>query len=85
MKAALIQSDLAWENPEANRIYFSRQIGSLNGTADLIVLPEMFTTGFTMNPKNIPEKEASRTLEWMRESAMAASSAVVGSLVFQEG
>jgi predicted amidohydrolase len=84
MHIALIQAPLEWENPEANRIYFSRQISSLNGAADLIVLPEMFTTGFTMSPDNVPVEEVARTLQWMRKNAVAAGSALAGSIVFHE-
>lgn len=85
MEVSLIQTPLQWENPEANRTHFQNRIDSLDGAADLIVLPEMFTTGFTMNPQNIPLEEADRTLDWMRQCAISAESALAGSLVFKEG
>lgn len=85
MEVALIQAPLQWENPKANRTYFGSRINSLKGSADLIVLPEMFTTGFTMKPQNIPPEEAGHTLEWMQEYASLADAALTGSLVFKEG
>ncbi len=84
MKVALIQTSLEWEDPEANRAHFSRLIHTLDGEVDLIVLPEMFTTGFTMNPEHIPYEEAERTLDWMRENVTRTGSALAGSLIFQE-
>lgn len=84
MQVALVQTTLQWEDPRANRARFSRQVDSLQGAADLIVLPEMFTTGFTMTPGNIPSAEADRTLDWMRECAVRAGAALAGSLVFRE-
>ena len=47
MKLALIQTALVWENPEANRAYFEAKINTIEEGVNLIVLPEMFTTGFT--------------------------------------
>ena len=84
MEAALVQSALAWENPEKNRRYFSELLKPLAGDVDLIVLPEMFTTGFTMKPQNLPPEEGLRTLAWMLEQASDADAAVVGSTVFRE-
>jgi len=84
METALVQSALVWENPEKNRLYFSELLKPLVGSVDLIVLPEMFTTGFTMNPQNIPDEEGSRTLDWMLEQASRANAALTGSTVFRE-
>jgi predicted amidohydrolase len=84
MQVALLQSEIRWEDPEANRAHFGRKIASLEGSADLVVLPEMFTTGFTMQPENIPAREAGHTLEWMRELAAGGNFALTGSLVYPE-
>ena len=48
-----IQADLFWENPKKNLAFFEKKINSLPENTDLIILPEMFTTGFTMNPETI--------------------------------
>lgn len=84
MEAALLQSTLVWEDPEENLRRFSRLIRPLAGTVDLIVLPEMFTTGFTMNPQRIPPEADKRTLDWMLEQAEATRAAVVGSSITRE-
>lgn len=49
MRVALIQSVIIWEDPQANRTYFETEINTISEAIDLIVLPEMFSTGFTMN------------------------------------
>ena len=85
METALVQSTLIWENPGKNRQYFADLLKPLSGSVDLIVLPEMFTTGFTMNPQNIPAEEGRRTLDWMLEQASLANAAVTGSIVIPEG
>lgn len=51
MKVAVIQSSLAWEDPKSNRNYFEAKINGIASAVDIIVLPEMFTSGFTINPQ----------------------------------
>ncbi|RXM46150.1 nitrilase family protein [Flavobacterium sp. YO64] len=84
MKTALIQSDLYWENASENRKRFEAKINSLDSEVNLIVLPEMFSTGFTMNPSAVAETMQGETVLWMKAMAKAKSSAVVGSLVIVE-
>ncbi len=84
LNLALIQSHLLWENPEANRLMFVEKIEQLPDTIDLIILPEMFTTGFTMNPQHIPADEGSKTVAWMQDMAKKKAAALVGSSVFME-
>ena len=55
LKIALIQSDLIWENPDQNRKNFSEKIKNISEAVDIIVLTEMFTTGFTMNAQAVAE------------------------------
>ncbi|SEP88285.1 amidohydrolase [Flavobacterium urocaniciphilum] len=84
MKTALIQTHLIWENPEANRSLFEDKINSISDTIDLIVLPEMFTSGFTMNPSTVAETMEGKTISWLREMAKSKNCAITGSLVIQE-
>ena len=84
LEIALIQSSLHWEKPDENRTMFYSMIERIDNDVDVIVLPEMFTTGFTMSPENIPEKEGLITLEWMKDIAKNKDCAVVGSIVFKE-
>lgn len=84
LKIALVQSSLVWENPEQNRINFSKKISSISSDVDLIILPEMFTTGFTMRPQDIAIEEGKVTLDWMIQQANVKQSAIVGSIPFCE-
>ena len=84
MKIALVQSSIIWENPSANRSHFETQINSISSTVDLIVLPEMFTTGFTMNPSAVAETMQGETVLWMVSLAKAKNSAITGSVVIEE-
>ena len=84
MKISIIQSSLFWENPTANRNYFDKKINSITEKVDLIVLPEMFTTGFTMNPSVVAETMKGETVLWLQSLAKAKNSAITGSLVITE-
>ncbi len=84
LKIAIIQSDLVWENPKANREDFSKKIECISEDVDLIVLPEMFTSGFTMNASNVAETMQGKTVSWMKELASKTNAAIVGSLVILE-
>ena len=84
MKIAIIQSELIWENPEANRNRFEQKINLITENVDLIVLPEMFSTGFTMTPKLVAETMQGETMSWLKFLAKAKNVAITGSLVIQE-
>lgn len=84
MQLTLIQSSLNWENAEANRKMFTGKIKAINGQTDLIVLPEMFSTGFTMNAAGNAEAMKGQTVEWMREMAALKSCAITGSVIIRE-
>lgn len=84
LKIALIQSDLVWENPIQNRLNFSEKIDSIEEQVDLIVLPEMFATGFSMSPSNIAESMDGETVNWMVEIAADKKCAIGGSLIIKE-
>jgi omega-amidase len=84
MKIALIQSVLFWENPQANRIHFEVQINGITEAVDLIILPEMFSSGFTMNPSAVAETMHGETIVWMKSLAKAKNMAITGSVVIEE-
>ena len=83
MKISLIQTNLAWEDAAANRAHFTELIDSITET-DLIVLPEMFSTGFSMNPQAVAETMDGDTVTWMAATAKAKNAALTGSLVIEE-
>jgi len=84
MKISLIQTSLIWENPKANRDNFEMLINSIQETTDIIILPEMFATGFTMKPEDVAETMDGETIQWMKDMAAAKDCAVTGSLVIEE-
>jgi predicted amidohydrolase len=84
LRIAAVQSNIIWQNVDGNLAYLSNLLSPLSGSTDIIVLPEMFTTGFTMNPSFVTPKEQEITLLWMKNIAADFSSAVCGSIVFYE-
>lgn len=84
MKIALIQIPLVWEDPKLNRAYIEQKINTLEADTDLVVLPEMFTTGFTMQPERVAETMQGETIVWMQSLAKAKNCAITGSLVIIE-
>jgi len=75
-----VQADLQWENPAANLAHFDELLDSSRQKADIIILPEMFSTGFTMNPRNVAE-HAESSIEWMQGKAKEKEAVICGSLV----
>jgi len=84
LKIALIQSNLIWEDPTQNRVNFAEKIKQIEEQVDVILLPEMFTSGFTMNPKQVAETMQGESINWMREIAKRSEAAIGGSLVISE-
>ncbi len=84
IKIALVQSPIIWEKPSQNREFFSLKIKSVSEDVDLIVLPEMFTSGFTMSPERMDENEGVITVKWMQEKAKEQNAAITGSIVETE-
>ena len=84
MKVAIIQSNLIWEEPETNRASFLKKIDEIKEEVDLIVLPEMFTSGFTMNPISVAESMDGETVFWLKSIAKNRNCAIVGSVVIKE-
>jgi len=81
LTVTLIQTELDWEDVAANLRRFDRLIGSLQVATDLIVLPEMFTTGFSMNAAALAENMNGPAVGWLRETARRTAAAVVGSVI----
>ncbi len=80
----LIQADLAWEDAGKNIENFTRKIDGITKTTDLIILPEMFNTGFSINPDGIAEPPGGKTFSWMQETARAKGAALAGSVLTEE-
>lgn len=84
MKVALVQTSLVWENPSANRQLIEEKIHKISSEVDLIVLPEMFTTGFTMQPQLIAEDFPGETLVWLQRLSAQKNAAITGSIAVRE-
>ncbi len=80
----LIQSNLHWENIEANLAMFEEKIWQWEKFPDVIALPEMFSTGFTMNAQKFAEPSNSKTFRWMKQMAAQTGSVVCGSYIIVE-
>jgi len=82
---ALIQTDIVWRNAEQNRMNLSKKIDAMEEIPDVIVFPEMFSTGFSMEPQEIAENMDGPTVQWMQEIAKQKNCALTGSLIILEG
>lgn len=85
LKVTIAQSMLHWEDAEANRRMFETKLAILAGKTDVVVLPEMFTTGFSMRSDELAEDMTGPTVRWMREQAKKLDAAVYGSVIITEG
>ncbi|CBJ82072.1 putative NAD(P)-binding amidase-type enzyme with nitrilase/N-carbamoyl-D-aminoacid amidohydrolase [Xenorhabdus bovienii SS-2004] len=83
LKVTLVQTDLVWENAEQNREHIEQHIDQITGS-DLIILPEMFTTGFSMKPQAIAETMTGPSIQWMKAMAAKKDCAIVGSIIITE-
>ncbi len=84
LNVAIIQTHLVWENAEANQEHFKEKIQSIKKPVDVIVLPEMFTTGFTMNAQAVAESMDGDSVTWMQKRAAESNAAITGSLIIEE-
>ncbi len=84
LKITIIQSTLHWEDPGANRAMFEEKIWSIGQPTDVIVLPEMFSTGFTMNAAPIAEAMNLHTTKWMAQMADQTGALILGSAIIKE-
>lgn len=84
LKVTTFQAYLFWENIEKNLQNLGLRLSSIREKTDLIVLPEMFNTGFSMNPEKLAEDMGGRSMKWMLEQAKKFNSVVTGSLIIKE-
>ncbi|WP_353118918.1 nitrilase family protein [Myroides odoratus] len=85
MKIALIQAPLVWEDVEQNTAYFKNQLHRIEPGTDLVVLPEMFTSGFTMNPERVFMTMQDKFIEELQSCCKSLDFALTGSMVIKEG
>ncbi len=83
MKITLIQTHLHWEDRKKNLAHFDSLINSMKEQSDLILLPEMFTTGFSMKPEKVAEEDG-ETLNWMKTKAREKNATITGSVAVKD-
>jgi predicted amidohydrolase len=84
LKIALIQSILHWEAVDANLKMFTDKIENISTSSDIIILPEMFTSGFTMHPERVAQGMNGIAVNWMLEMADKKNAVICGSLIISE-
>jgi predicted amidohydrolase len=85
LNIAVFQFDLIWENPAANRAKIDEWLQKITRKADVIFLPEMFTTGFSMHVSQLAETMDGDSVQWMKKSSAEHHCALCGSLIIEEG
>lgn len=81
----LIQTNLHWENPAANLQMLEEKINSIHRRTEVVILPEMFTTGFSMHPEQFAEAADGEAISWMRRVAAERKIILTGSMMFNDG
>ena len=84
LNIALIEYDIKWEDPTSNINYLEKKLNNLPNQIEFIILPEMFTTGFTMNAANYAESMNGKTIKWMKSVAFEKKCAIAGSIIIKE-
>lgn len=83
LSVAIIQTELKWEDIDENLLRLTEKLNQVSDT-DLIILPEMFSTGFTMDAKLVAERESGKAVNWLIKMATSKNTAITGSLVIEE-
>jgi omega-amidase len=84
LKVTTIQTELFWEDQAANLRMFEERISAIPEKTHLIILPEMFSTGFSMQPQRLAETMDGNTVQWMRLLSKAKGSIITGSVIIEE-
>jgi predicted amidohydrolase len=84
LTVTLIQTNLHWQDIATNLSMFERKISAINTKTEIVVLPEMFSTGFTMQPERFAETMDGDTVRWMRDIAISKKIILTGSAIIKE-
>ncbi len=84
LRVSLLQAELAWEDKAANLQNLGKKIAAFTAAADLILLPEMFTTGFSMNAPALAESMDGPTMQWLANQAAKSHAVIAGSFIALE-
>jgi omega-amidase len=84
LSITVIQSVLHWQNKQANLAMFEQKINSIKEKTEIVVLPEMFSTGFSMQPASLAEKMNGETIAWLQRIAAEQKIILTGSVIIEE-
>ena len=84
LKITTIQADLKWEDVDGNLAMFDELINQIEGKTDVIILPEMFSTAFSMKSAQLAEDEEGPTMYWLRSTAEQKDAVITGSMIFND-
>lgn len=84
LKITLIQSEIVWEDIESNLSHFDDKINGIKENTDLIILPEMFTTGFSMNAEDLAQDMRGPSVTWLQDKARQKNADIVGSIIIKD-
>lgn len=84
LRLTVVQAPLAWADKKTNLAYFTKTLKPLAGTTDLIVLPEMFATGFVTDPQGVFETMDGPVMQWMSATAKEVNAVITGSITIAE-
>lgn len=85
LSVTLLQANLHWEDKAANLAAFEEKMQGLKGKTQLVILPEMFSTGFSMQPQKLAEEMSGESVAWMKRMAAENQVILTGSLIIKEG
>jgi predicted amidohydrolase len=85
LRVALLQQPLVWQDPAANRAHFETLLTPLAGRTDLVVLPETFPTGFSMQVQALGEPAGGPSAQWLRQQAARVDAVITGSVITAQG
>lgn len=85
LNVTILQCELAWEDPAANLSAFDRRLDQCPESTDLVVLPEMFTTGFTMHARKLAQDMHGPGATWMRDTSVRRRVDIAGSMIIRDG
>ncbi|MEM6377792.1 MAG: amidohydrolase [Bacteroidota bacterium] len=84
LRVTIVQAHLIWEKIQQNLDHFTKLLATIKESTDLVLLPEMFTTGFSMEAKKLAETIPGPTFSWMKAQAQSLDAAVAGSFIVKE-
>ena len=84
LNITIIQPDITWEDKAANMQMYEQLIADAPGNKQVVILPEMFTTGFSMAPEKLAEPMNGATVKWMEDMARKYRCILTGSLIIEE-